>query len=337
MPDTVESVTGPLNATVMGLALPHEHVFINMTPSEPRDGLMTVWDEREADIRAYVETGGTTLWDMTNGELSDWAAPVYFDRDPEHNQQNRITGSRSIANVLATKAMAEATGVNVILGTGHYFEYYFDQQWWEQTSTNRIADYLIADLTDEIPGTGVRAGFLGEIASNLPVITPNEEKSFRATGRAAVETGVLVSTHAPSFPTGEAQIDLLVAEGVDPERIVIGHTDTVKHVDYSLDLLKRGVYIQYDCMMAVKYGGQTAEHELSRRVEYLKRVIDEGYGHKILLAQDVSQRSHQAALGGPGLNYTRTEFRAAALAAGIEAEVYDSIVNDNPRRAMFGA
>lgn len=333
---TVESVTGPLSAEDMGFALTHEHVFINMTPSEPRDGLMTVWEEREADIQAFVARGGVTLWDMTNGELSEWAAPVYFDRDPEHNQQNPLTGSRSVANVLATKAIAEATGVRVILGTGHYFEHYFDQHWWERTSTNRIADYLIADLLDEIPGTGVRAGFLGEIASDRPVITANEERSFRATGRAAAETGVLVSTHAPSFPTGEAQIDILTSEGVDPERIVIGHTDTVKHIDYSLDLLRRGVYIQYDCMMAVKSGGVIAGHELERRVRYLKTVIDAGYAHRILLSQDVSQRSHQASLGGPGLNFTRDEFREAAIAAGIEPDVYDSITHDNPRRAMFG-
>src|SRR4051812_45753032 len=38
---TVESVTGPIGPEEMGLTLPHEHVFINMTPTEPRDGFMT--------------------------------------------------------------------------------------------------------------------------------------------------------------------------------------------------------------------------------------------------------------------------------------------------------
>ncbi|HVW45629.1 MAG TPA: hypothetical protein VHA76_01145, partial [Solirubrobacterales bacterium] len=213
---------------------------------------------------------------------------------------------------------------------------YFDVDWFERNSTEQIAEYLIADLTDEIPGTGVRAGFVGEVASDLPYITAREERSFRASGRAAARTGVMVSTHAPTFPTAETQIDILTQEGVAPERIVIGHTDTVKSLQYSVDLLKRGVYIEYDCMMAVKYGGAVAEHELARRVDYLRELVEMGYADRILLSQDVSQRSHQAAQGGPGLTFIFEEFAEAAQAAGIEPEVLRTMSTDNPRRVLFG-
>jgi hypothetical protein len=37
-----------------------------------------------------------------------------------------------------------------------------------------------------------------------------------------------------------------------PRRRPCGHTDTVKSLDYSVDLLKRGVYIEHDCTAAVK-------------------------------------------------------------------------------------
>ena len=333
---TVQSATGPIGPDDLGLTLPHEHVFINMTPTEARDGYMTVWDERKADIERFKAAGGRTIFDVTNGELSRYAAPVYFDRDPAHAVQHPVTGSRSVANVLATKAMAEATGVNVVLGTGHYFERYFDVDWFERNSTDQIADYLVSDLEDEIPGTGVRAGFVGEVASDLPYITAREERSFRASGRAAARTGVMVTTHAPTFPTGGTQIDILTQEGVDPSRIVIGHTDTVKDVQYSIDLLERGVYVEYDCMMAVKVGGTILEHELQRRIDYLARLIELGYGERILLSQDVSQRSHQAALGGPGLTFIFDEFAEAAIAAGIDAALLRQISTENPRRALFG-
>jgi predicted metal-dependent phosphotriesterase family hydrolase len=237
---------------------------------------------------------------------------------------------------MATKKMAEETGVNVILGVGHYFDQYFDVDWFERNSTDQIAEYLVADLTDEIPGTGVRAGFVGEVASDLPYITAREERSFRAAGRAAARTGVMVSTHAPTFPTAETQIDILTQEGVAPERIVIGHTDTVKSLQYSVDLLKRGVYIEYDCMMAVKSGGAVAEHELARRIEYVRELVEMGYADRIMLSQDVSQRSHQAAQGGPGLTFIFEEFAEAAIAAGIDPEVLRKMSTDNPRRALFG-
>jgi len=334
---TVQSVTGPIGPDELGLTLPHEHVFINMSPTEPRDGYMTVWEERVADIERFVAAGGRTIFDVTNAELSDHAAPVYFDRDPGHQIKNPVTGSRSVANVLATRAMAEETGVNVILGTGHYFDHYFDVDWFERNSTEQIAEYLVADLEHEIPGTGVRAGFVGEVASDLPYITAREERSFRASGRAAARTGVMVTTHAPTFPTGGTQIDILTQEGVEPDRIVIGHTDTVKNLQYSIDLLKRGVYIEYDCMMAVKSGGQVADHEMHRRVTYLRDLIELGYADRLLLYQDVSQRSHQAAHGGPGLTFIFDEFAAAVTAAGIEPEALQLISTENPRRVLFGA
>jgi predicted metal-dependent phosphotriesterase family hydrolase len=337
MQSTVQSVTGPLGPDDLGLTLPHEHVFINMSPTEPRDGFMTVWEERVADIEKFKAAGGRTIWDVTNAELSDHAFPVYFDKDPAHAVKNPITGSRSVANVIATKAIAEATGVNVILGVGHYFDHYFDVDWFERNSTAQIAEYLVADLEDEIPGTGVRAGFIGEVASDLPYVTAREERSFRAAGRAAARTGVMVSTHAPTFPTAETQVDILTAEGVDPSRIVIGHTDTVKSLDYSVDLLKRGVYIEYDCMMAVKAGGAVAEHELRRRVEYIRDLVEMGYAERILLSQDVSQRSHQAAMGGPGLTFVFEELAEAAVAAGVEPEALRLMNTENPRRALFGA
>jgi predicted metal-dependent phosphotriesterase family hydrolase len=335
--NSVESVLGPIGPDELGLTLPHEHVFINMSPTEPRDGFMTVWDERVADIEKFKAAGGKTLFDVTNAELSDHAFPVYFDRDPEHAVKNPLTGSRSVANVMATKKIAEETGINVILGVGHYFDHYFDVDWFERTSTEQIAEYLVADLQDEIPGTGVRAGFVGEVASDLPYITAREERSFRASGRAAARTGVMVSTHAPTFPTAETQIDILTSEGVEPERIVIGHTDTVKSLQYSIDLLKRGVYIEYDCMMAVKMGGVVAEHELNRRVEYVRDLVEMGYADRILLSQDVSQRSHQAAQGGPGLTFVFEEFAEAATAAGIEPDALRLMNTENPRRALFGA
>jgi phosphotriesterase-related protein len=334
---TVQSVTGPVGPGDLGITLPHEHVFINMSPTEPRDGYMTVWEERKADIERFAAAGGRTILDVTNGELSDHAAPVYFDRDPAHQVMNAITGSRSVANVLATKAMAEETGVTIILGTGHYYEHYFDLHWWDRNSTDQIAEFLVADLEEEIPGTGVRAGFIGEVASDLPYITAREERSFRASGRAAARTGAMVTTHAPTFPTAGTQIDILLSEGVDPSRIVIGHTDTVKALQYHVDLLERGVYIEYDCMMAVKAGGAIREHELQRRIDYLRALVERGWAERILLSQDVSQRSHQHALGGPGLTFIFEEFADAAIAAGIEREVLETMWTDNPRRALFGA
>lgn len=336
MARTVETVGGPIAADALGVTLPHEHVYINMTRTTPQDGYLNVAEEMRAELELFTAAGGSTIIDMTNGELSDYAAPVGFSDDIRDMQQNPDTGSRSIANVLATKQMAEETGVNVILGTGHYYHTYLNKEWFDRNSTNKIAEFLIADLVDEIPGTGVRAGIIGEIASDLSHITAAEERSFRAAGRASRETGAMVSTHAATFPTGLAQLDILMEEGVDPARVVIGHADTVKSVDYSLELLRRGAFVEFDCLMTCRIGGRLIMHQIERRVGYLKQLIDAGYADRILLSQDVCQRSHMRALGGPGYTFLFEEFRTIALEADIDPAVLDRIHRDNPRRAIFG-
>ncbi|MDQ1129307.1 phosphotriesterase [Microbacterium sp. SORGH_AS_0888] len=336
MVDTVNTVTGPIGPGQLGVTLPHEHVYINMTLTTPQDGYLNVADEMAAELALYAAAGGTTLIDMSNGELSDYAAPVGYSDDLRVMQQNPDTGSRSIANVLATKEMAERSGVQIVLGTGHYYDHYLDKRWFDRTSTNAIADHLIADLLDEIPGTGVRAGVIGEIASDLSHITAAEERSFRAAGRASRETGIMISTHAATFPTGLAQLEILEEEGVDPSRVVIGHADTVKSVDYSLELLQKGAFVEFDCLMTCRIGGVLIRPQIDRRVSFLRRIIDAGYADRVLLSQDVCQRSHLRALGGPGYTFLFEEFRAIAVESGIDAEILDAISRDNPRRAVFG-
>lgn len=340
MLDTVESVLGPITPDQLGHTLCHEHTFINMHITLPRDGTTNVWEENLAELTRYKEAGGTTILDVSNAELSDMGAPLFY-KDEEGNEldphKNRITGSRSVANVMATKAMAEATGVNIVLGTGHYHEAYFDREWFETTSTNQIADYLIADLVDEIPGTGVRAGFLGEIAADYHYVTTAEERSFRAAARASNATGTMITTHAPTFPVGLAQLEILLSENVPPERIVIGHADTVKHIDYSLEIARRGAYVQYDCMMTCRIGGNLVESEIARRIDYLRQLIDAGYEDQIVMSQDVCARSHFHFKGGPGYTFLIEHFFPRMLEEGIDESVITKICVDNPRRALFGA
>lgn len=337
MIDEVQSVTGPLRPEQLGVTLPHEHVYINMTLTTPQDGYLNVADEMAEELASFRQAGGSTIIDLTNGELSDYAAPVGWSDDLRVMQQNPDTGSRAIANVRATKELAERSGVQIILGTGHYYGTYLDKRWFDRTSTNTIADHLIADLLDEIPGTGVRAGVIGEIASDLTHISAVEERSFRAAARASRETGAMVSTHAATFPAGLAQLEIMVEEGVDPSRVVIGHSDTVKSVDYSLELLRRGAFVQYDCLMTCRVGGELVAPQIERRISFLKTVIAAGYADRILLSHDVCQRSHLRALGGPGYTFLFEDFRPLAVAAGIAPEILDRIHTDNPRRAIFGS
>jgi phosphotriesterase-related protein len=146
----------------------------------------------------------------------------------------------------------------------------------------------------------------------------------------------MVSTHAASFPTGLAQLEIMREEGVDPSRVVIGHADTVKSVEYSIELARQGAFVEFDCLMTCRIGGALVMPQIQRRLMYLRQIIEAGYAGSLLLSQDVCQRSHMRALGGPGYTFLFEEFRTLAVEAGIEAETLDAIHRDNPRRAIFG-
>lgn len=147
----------------------------------------------------------------------------------------------------------------------------------------------------------------------------------------------MVSTHAATFPTGLAQLEIMEEEGVDPSRVVIGHADTVKSVDYSLELLKRGAFVEFDCLMTCRVGGEIVRPQIDRRIAYLQAVIEAGYAERILLSQDICARSNLRTLGGPGYTFVLQEFRAIAVEAGIDPDILRSISTDNPRAAVFGA
>ncbi len=73
----------------------------------------------------------------------------------------------------------------------------------------------------------MRPGIIGEIGTDKPWVTAQEERVFRAAARAAQRTGASVTTHAAQSAVGLAQLTILEDAGLDPARVVIGHTRLV--------------------------------------------------------------------------------------------------------------
>ncbi len=87
---SVMTVTGPVAADDLGVTLPHEHVFLDLTREYRGNGLLNDPALAEAELRRYVDAGGRTLVDVTSGGLSG---------DPA-----------------GLRAMAEATGLQIVRG-----------------------------------------------------------------------------------------------------------------------------------------------------------------------------------------------------------------------------
>ncbi|HEX9553040.1 MAG TPA: hypothetical protein VF983_07535 [Streptosporangiaceae bacterium] len=300
----VMTVTGPVGHDELGFVLPHEHVFIDLVREYRGSGLLN--DEHLAcqELGALKAAGGGTLVDLTPDEIG---------RDPA-----------------ALRRVSEATGISIVMGCGHYRDPYLDRGWFDRTPVDAIADEIVRDITEGVRGTGVRAGIIGEIGADRRYISAAEERSFRAAARAHLKTGLTISTHAARWPVGLAQLKLLAEEGVDPGRVIVGHTDSVPIPGYHLALVEQGCYISFDSI------GTGSSYDTHRAVDYVLDLVRAGFGSHILLSHDVCLRDHLRATGGCGYAYLLTEFLPLLTAAGLDQEQVRAFVTDNPVAAIAG-
>jgi predicted metal-dependent phosphotriesterase family hydrolase len=301
----VNTVLGKINPEDMGYSQPHEHLLLDYYEfyadhNTRLDSIEIAIDE----INIFKKAGGCTIVDPTN------------------------IGMRR--NIRGVREIALATGVNIIAGCGWYIEV-SHPGYIREKSVNELADMIIKELTEGIDGTDIRAGIIGEIATESQhYISPAEERVFRAACRAHKQTGAAITTHALFGKVGIAQVELLKDEGIDLSRVIIGHMDTCMDMEYHLKIAESGAYLQYDTC------GRWDIYPDEMRVKYLKELVSKGYLERILISCDVFRRSHLHAFRGQGYDYILTHFIPMLKKAGFTDKEIEMITVTNPRRVICG-
>jgi phosphotriesterase-related protein len=325
----VNTATGTVEGGTLGATLMHEHLYANLMPEYRATGLLNDAEVMQEELAAYTAAGGSTVVDVTPAELTVGAAP-----DPRGvlgtPRGDERWASRTPANVYGLRDLAEASGVTVVIGTGHYRDPYLGDGWLDQHSVDEIAEQLVADVTEGISGTGIKAGIIGEIGADKWYISAREERSFRAAARAQKRTGLALTTHAARWPVGIAQLDLLAEEGVDAARVVIGHCDSVPLTEYHERIAQRGAFVQYDLIR-----GESAR-QTQRAVDLIVHMIRAGHLEHLLLSHDVCTASQLACNGGSGFGFVPGRFSDSLREAGVSDEEIDILLVQNPRRALAG-
>ena len=328
---SVWTTAGEVSATDLGRVLPHEHIFINEMAEDRAAGLLNDAALMRAEIEEFARAGGRTIVELTTAELTAGAAPdprgLYRGPPasgfPDH-------GTRSAANVAAIAELSEQTGVRIILGTGHYRDPYLEIEPLDRGAlhVDQIADAIVRDLTEGFPSTGVRAGVIGEVGADKWFVSAREERSIRAAARAHLRVGASVTTHASKWPVGGDVLDLLVSEGMDPARIVVGHCSTIDIPEYHLDMARRGAWVQFDTIR----GG--ADFLVDRWTDQVMTLIRAGHLEQILLSHDVCLKSDLSINGGCGFGYLFRQFLPRLARAGLNEGELEQLVSVNPQRAL---
>ena len=323
MATEIMTVTGPISADQLGFTLIHEHIFLDlMRDAWLAPNYLNDPELAEIELRAYKDAGGVTMVDQTSGGLRENDQDLLFDEDLNHTK-----------HAVAVREMAKKTGINIVLGCGWYRETYYEPRLWRM-KTDEIAEEMVTDLTEGIDGTDVRAGTIGEIGAHFNWLSAIEERVLRAAARAQMKTGVALTTHATRGPQGLEQLDVLQQEGVDPRRVAIAHSGAFPIHRYHLEIAKRGAFISFDRMGALKSAN---EFDRKRTLRLIQHLVDGGFVKNILFSHDVCYKTDYATYGGGGYDFLSSQGLALlSTEIGLTEDQFNTIILENPRRLLTG-
>ncbi|MDQ1696830.1 MAG: phosphotriesterase-related protein [Frankiaceae bacterium] len=292
----------------------HEHVFV-LTPDVQQNH--DEWDEdtRVADaiakLLALKEAGFDTIVDPTVIGLGRYIPRIV-----------RIAGQVDVNIVVAT-------GVYTYDTVPFYFQYRGEAFGLDEP----MVRMFVRDLTEGVPGTdGVRAAFL-KCAVDHGGITPDVERIMRAVARAHRQTGAPITVHThPASKSGLEVHRVMSEEGVDPRRVVLGHSGDSTDADHLAELADLGYVLGMD-RFGIDTGGSFDE-----RVAIVAEMASRGYADRMVLSQDAAcyiDWIDPALLSmNPRWNYLhiRNDVLPALRERGVSEEQIDTMLVANPRR-----
>ena len=303
MPHLVTTL-GPKKKEDLGRILAHEHVFVDLR----------TWDQP-----VYGEADANDVVRLMAPEI---------ERAKAHGVTALVepsgTGVGRRADILL--AVSRATEMPIVAPTGVYREPWMPP-WVHAASETVLRDWMIGELTGEIDGTGVQAGWI-KVSAGDDGITPAEAKLLRAAGAAAAATGATVGSHTMRGRVALEQLAILVSAGARPGQFVWIHTqmepDTAIHHEFAA----QGGWIEYDCI------GEPGSD--ARYVGLVGHAIAAGFERQLLISNDRGWYDPAEPGGGTPRPYTYLfeTFLPLLDAAGIPAATVERILRDNPFRAF---
>lgn len=313
---TINSALGPMDTSNMGFTLSHEHVIVTSAGIQQtypefidREGTIS---RAVRDLKSAYNEGLRTIIDVTTVDLG---------RD-----------------IRLLEQVSRESGVNIICATGVWRD--IPRVFWT-ASPDDIAPLFIREIEQGIEGTDIRAAII-KVANDMGGVTEEGEIILRAAARAQKATGVPISTHtwAPER-VGEQQVRIFEDEGVDLNRVYVGHSNDSTDTGYLLGLLEKGVWIGLD-----RYPGMRPDlPNWEARTETAYKLIEAGFADRIMLGHDwsvslmIANRETRAArdAGNPdGYLFITRKVLPRLQELGASSEDIHKIMVDNPRRFFEG-
>jgi phosphotriesterase-related protein len=233
--------------------------------------------------------------------------------------------------------IAAGTGVQLVMGCGHYVNEYQDPRNHDRTVED-LAGEIVGQVLEGAWGTDVRAGMIGEIGCTAPW-TDTEKRVMQAALIAAAETGAAINVHPGRDPDQPQEVaDFIRRAGHPTERVVISHIDrTIFDEPRLLELADSGVTVEFDL-----FGQESSYYGLSdidmpndaTRLRLIRALIAHGHLDRVVISHDICYRTRLASFGGHGYGHIFRNVLPMMQRRGYSEDEIDAILVRNPRRLL---
>lgn len=253
---TINGVLGPIAVDDLGATLMHEHL---VTASA---GIWETFPDLLGDVRTLEDAAVAILSEARAGGIHTLVDLTTMDLG---------------RNIRFEERVARRSGMNIIAATGIWLDI---PRILRFQDAGTIAALFVKELTEGIADTGIRAGVI-KVASDREGVTETARTVLAAAAGASSETGAPVMTHsyAPGR-VGEEQADALEEVGVDPSRVVIGHSNDTTDLDYLTGILRRGFNLGLD-----RFPGRIGP-DAAGRTRVIQELLDRGFARQLILSHD---------------------------------------------------
>ena len=343
----LKTVCGEISREELGVTTTHEHVLLDLT---------AFYTERPVEGVESPSTQKVEMWNLGILSRDCYALKDNLLLDDENLQAKELSyfknaGGKTVVdaslpgigrNPSALKRIAEETGLNIVMGTGYYVGETHPKA-LSSMSEEEIAELMVKELTEGVDGTGIPAGYIGEIGIS-EIFDEKERRVLRAAAIAQKKTGVAINVHInPWTVNGLEAADILLQAGVQPDRICISHIDVENRKEYIYALLKKGVFVEFDnfgkeyyIRREVRNSGYGLFVKDTDRVSLLKQMIGDGYLKQILLSCDLCLKNLMHAYGGWGYDHVLKNIVPMMEDEGITQEEIQTMLVENPANWLLG-
>ena len=285
---------------VDGYTIMHEHITIDLSGvKKDMDCQLDCKEETILELKKLYQYGVRNIVDVTNAGMGQ--------------------------NVSYVAQVAQQSGINIIQSTGYYKEPFLPQIVYDQT-VEELAQGMIKEITEGFPGSSIKAEMIGEMGTSNGEMMPMEEKVINAGILAHKLTGKPIYTHTTLGTYAKEQAKYFQDNGVNLEKVIIGHIDLSGNLEYIKEVIKYGVTVGFDTIGKNNYFPDT------ERTLYLMELEKEGLLGQVVLSMDLTRKSSLRFKGGLGYNYLFEKFIPMLRKAGMKEENIHKMLIDNPKK-----